>query len=160
MKLKNLQCVTSAPEAYDYGWAKTVIANLYTNENGKVFRLVQNEDKWHFDQQIMRYGSGMNLTISNQIQLDDYLRYGWLKPTEDPQPIYRKYFDFEALISDSSFDELQTILACVEEIRNNPEAKLETEKGGYAYSLEVVKNEALFNEIKFKLNNALIKSVS
>jgi hypothetical protein len=160
MKLKNLQCVTCAPEEYDYGWAKTVIANLYTNESGKVFRLVQNEDQWHFDQQIMRYGSGMNLTISNQIQLDDYLRYGWLKPTEDPRPIYREYFDFEDLMSDASNDDIQRIVDCVEEIRSNPEVTLETEKGGYAYSLKVVKDKELFELVKTKLNNAIVKSVT
>jgi hypothetical protein len=160
MKLGNLQCVTTAPEAYDYGWATTVIDNLYVTDSGKVMRLVQNEDQWHFNEQMKRYSSGGNLTISNQIQLDEFLTYGWIKPTEDPRPIYREYFDFEDLLTEASNEDIQRILDCVEEIQKMSEVKLEVKKGGYAYSLEIIKDKDLFDLVKAKLNSAIIKSVA
>ena len=84
--LKPLQAVTNAPECYDYGWMKTVMDNIAVDEQGRPCRLVQNDDKWHFRQQFLRYGSGLHLVIDDQEQLDDFLRHGWLKLTDTPVP--------------------------------------------------------------------------
>lgn len=150
VRLKPYQCVTNAPEDYDYRWAKTLIANLFTDERGKVYRLVEVEDDWHFRQQVMRYGSGMNNTLDNQIVLDDHLRYGWLKPTEKPEVVYRRTFDFENARNWPQ-EKRDRLVAEVDGIRQIDGVKFDTHKGGRAYSLEVRGYEAKFNEIVKKL---------
>ena len=93
IRLKPLQAITNAPENYDYSWMQTVVDNIAVDEKGRPCRLVQNDDEWHFRQQLMRYGSGLHLVIDNQIQLDDFLRYGWLKLTDTPVHIHRIKLD-------------------------------------------------------------------
>lgn len=87
--LRPLQAITNAPECYDYGWMRTVIDNIAVDDRGRLCRLVQNEDEWHFRQQLLRYGSGLHLAIDVQKQLDDFVRHGWLKLTDTPIPIHR-----------------------------------------------------------------------
>jgi hypothetical protein len=73
----------------------TLIENVATDRKGKPCRLVENEDQWHFEQQILRYHSGMNLVITEQDRLDDFIRYGDLTLTEDPVHIHRIKVDLE-----------------------------------------------------------------
>ena len=40
-----LECLTAAPEDYDYGWMKTIQHNVATDDRGKVYRLARNEDE-------------------------------------------------------------------------------------------------------------------
>ena len=87
--LRPLQAITNAPECYDYGWMHTVIGNIAVDDRGRSCRLVENDDEWHFRQQLLRYGSGLHLVIDDQKQLDDFLRRGWLKLTDTPIPIHR-----------------------------------------------------------------------
>lgn len=96
LKLEARQCLTTAPEEYDYRWAKTLILNVATDSRGRSLRLVENEDDWHFKQQMMRYGSGLHLTIDRQSVLDEQLEYGLLKLTESPIRIHRRSFDFSS----------------------------------------------------------------
>jgi hypothetical protein len=81
-KLKPLQCVTSAPTEYDYRWAKTIDPDFGVDKNGRKLRLVEGEDQWHFNQQMMRYGSGMHIVIADQKRLDDEITGSWITLTK------------------------------------------------------------------------------
>ena len=96
--LRPLQAVTNAPECYDYSWMKTLIDNIAVDEKGRSFRLVENEDQWHFDQQLLRYGSGLYPSITDQEQLDSFLQHGWLKLTDNPVVIHRIKLDLHQAI--------------------------------------------------------------
>ena len=61
------------PQHYDYGWMRTVVDNIAVDERGRSCRLVQNEDEWHFKQQLLRYGSGLHLAIDDQKRLDEFI---------------------------------------------------------------------------------------
>jgi len=96
--LKPLQAITSAPMDYDYRWMQTVVANIAVDENGRSCRLVQNEDDWHFQQQLLRYGQqlyglGPYLAIAEQKRLDEFFRHGRLKLTNKPIHVYRIKID-------------------------------------------------------------------
>lgn len=93
--LKRLQAITNASAVYDYGWMHTLIENVAVDEKGRPCRLVQNEDQWHFEQQVLRYHSGLHLVITEQDKLDGLLRHGWLTPTDDPVVIHRIKVDLE-----------------------------------------------------------------
>jgi hypothetical protein len=93
--LRPLQAITNAPACYDYRWMHTLVENVAIDRKGKPCRLVENEDQWHFEQQILRYHSGMNLVITEQDRLDDFIRYGDLTLTEDPVHIHRIKVDLE-----------------------------------------------------------------
>jgi hypothetical protein len=95
IKLRPLQAVTNAPACYDYRWMHTLIENVATDRKGKPCRLVENEDQWHFEQQILRYHSGLNLVITEQDRLDDFIRHGDLTLTDDPVHIHRIKVDLE-----------------------------------------------------------------
>ena len=82
--LTRRQCLTTAPEEYDYCWARTLILNVATDGRGRSLRLVENEDDWHFQQQMLRYGSGLHLTIDRQSVLADQVGYGLVKLTDNP----------------------------------------------------------------------------
>jgi hypothetical protein len=91
MKLGPLQCLTNAPEEYDYGWQKTLVRNVATDSRGRSWRLCQNDDAWHLEQQVMRYGSGMYQGITTQAQLDEWLEGDnpLLTLTDNPVPVIR-----------------------------------------------------------------------
>ena len=124
--LKHLQAITNAPDRYDYNWMHTVVANIATDVKGRPCRLVQNDDNWHFRQQLLRYGSGLCLVIDNQIQLDDFLRYGWLKLTDTPVRIHRIKLDLhQALGWKDGFRD--ALLECLDQWRDGPHVKYSTE---------------------------------
>jgi hypothetical protein len=98
LTLKRLQAITNAPSCYDYGWMYTLVDNIAVDDKGRSCRLVENEDRWHFDQQILRYHSGLHLVITDQRTLDDFLKTGWLTLTENPIAIYRFKVDLQEAI--------------------------------------------------------------
>ena len=116
LTLAHRQCLTTAPEEYDYGWARTLIHNVATDSRGRSLRLVENEDGWHFRQQILRYGSGLHLTIDRQSVLNEQLDYGLLTLTDDPIHIYRRSFDFSDAL-DWPQDRLDRLVETVERVR-------------------------------------------
>ncbi|MHB8954456.1 MAG: hypothetical protein ACYC4U_15910 [Pirellulaceae bacterium] len=123
--LKPLQVVTNAPEYYDYGWMRTVIDNIAVDERGRSCRLVQNEDEWHFRQQLLRYGSGLYLAIEDQQQLDDFVRHGWLTMTDTPIPIHRIKVDLEQTF-DWEEGRREALVACLDQWRDEPHIKYST----------------------------------
>ena len=145
LTLSNLQCLTTAPEDYDYGWAKTLILNVATDSRGRSMRLVQNEDDWHFRQQIMRYGSGLHLTIDRQDELAKQLEYGLVTLTDCPVHVYRQLFEFPRAYRwpDDRLDQLREAVQLLEHTEG---VQLETLDGGLAYRLEVRGDNELFSE--------------
>jgi hypothetical protein len=123
--LRPLQAVTNAPENYDYGWMHTVVDTIALDEKGRPCRLVQNDDEWHFGQQLMRYGSGLHLVIDNQIQLDDFLRYGWLRLTDTPIPIHRIKLDLHQALGWKD-ERRDALLECLDQWVNGPDVKYST----------------------------------
>lgn len=146
LKLEARQCLTTAPEEYDYRWAKTLIVNVATDSRGRSLRLVENEDDWHFKQQMMRYGSGLHLTIDRQSVLDEQLEYGLLKLTDSPIRIHRRSFDFSSAL-DWPPHRLDALIETVEAVRAIEGITFDTSDGGLAYSLEVRGNNELFDQI-------------
>ena len=112
LTLQPLQAVTNAPACYDYSWMKTVIDSLTVDEKGRSCRLVENDDQWHFDQQVLRYHSGLHLTITDQEQLDSFLQHGWLKLTDTPIVIHRFKVDLHLAV-DWERTRLTAILECL-----------------------------------------------
>jgi len=141
-----LQSLTNAPEVYDYSWAKTIVDNAFVDDRGKVYRLVQHEDDWHFHQQILRYDSGMNVTFTQQEKLNEHLEYGYLKPTDSPIVVQRKSFRFDNAL-DWEKGKLENLIQLVKSLTNNPDVILETRNGGLGYDLEIRGKEPLFEEI-------------
>jgi hypothetical protein len=130
LTLKPLQAITSAPECYDYGWMKTVIENIAVDEKGRPCRLVENEDRWHFDQQLLRYGSGLHLVIDDQKRLDDFLRHGWLKLNDSPVRIHRIKVDLRQAF-DWEDGRRDALLECVEQWREGPDVKYTSHRMDY-----------------------------
>ena len=151
LTLSNLQCLTTAPEDYDYGWAKTLILNVATDSRGRSMRLVQNEDDWHFRQQIMRYGSGLHLTIDRQDELAKQLEYGLVTLTDCPVHVYRQLFEFPRAYRwpDDRLDQLREAVQLLEHTEG---VQLETLDGGLAYRLEVRGDNELFSEAAARLS--------
>ena len=143
--LARRQCLTTAPEDYDYGWARTLILNVATDSRGRSMRLVENEDDWHFQQQIMRHGSGLHLTIDRQSVLDDQVGYGLIKLTHDPVHIYRRSFDFSGAL-DWPQNRLDRLVETVDSIRAMAGVTLDTRNGGLCYSVEVHGDKDLFDQ--------------
>ena len=94
-----------------------MIDNIAVDERGRSCRLVQNEDEWHFRQQLLRYGSGLHLAIEDQQQLDDFVRHGWLKLTDTPIPIHRIKVDLEQTF-DWEDDRREALVACLDQWRD------------------------------------------
>ena len=145
LKLARRQCLTSAPEDYDYCWARTLILNVATDSRGRRMRLVENEDDWHFKQQIMRYGSGLHLTIDRQSQLDEQLGYGLLKLSDDPIHVHRRSFDFSDALGWPD-ERLSRLVETVEEIQTIDGLSLNSSNGGLCYSLEARGHDELFTQ--------------
>lgn len=141
--LARRQCLTTAPEDYDYCWARTLILDVATDSRGRSMRLVENEDDWHFQQQMLRYGSGLHLTIDRQGELADQVGYGLLKLTDNPVHIYRRSFDF-ADARDWPQGRLDLLVETVERVRKMDGVTLGTRNGGLAYSVEVRGDKDLF----------------
>lgn len=146
IELKPLQCVTSAPEDYDYVWSRTIIENLYVDERGRSCRLAQNEDEWHFNQQMMRFGSGNHLVIDNQIQLDVSLENGWLKPTNDHKFVFRKQLRF-GKVFDWGQEKTDEMLAQIDKTKNIDGVNCRTMFGGLGLYVEYRGKESQFTEI-------------
>jgi len=142
--LARRQCLTTAPEDYDYGWARSLVLNVATDSRGRSMRLVENEDDWHFKQQIMRYGSGLHLTIDRQSDLVDQVGYNLVKLTDNPVHIHRRSFDFSDAL-DWPQDRLDRLVESVESIRALVGVTLDTRNGGLCYSVEVQGDKDLFD---------------
>lgn len=145
ISLSRRQCLTTAPEEYDYCWARTLILNVATDSRGRSLRLVENQDDWHFQQQMLRYGSGLHLTIDRQSELADQVDYGLVKLTENPVHIYRRSFDFTGAL-DWPQDRLDRLVATVESIRAMNGLTFKSSNGGLCYSVEVRGDKALFDK--------------
>lgn len=126
--LKHLQAITNAPECYDYGWMKTVVDHIAVDEKGRPCRLVQNDDEWHFRQQLLRYGSGLHLAIDDQRRLDDFFHYRWLRLTDAPVRIHRIKVDL-AQARDWDDDRRNALLECLDQWRDGPEVTYTTDHG-------------------------------
>ena len=144
--LARRQCLTSAPEEYDYCWARTLILNVATDGRGRSLRLVENDDDWHFQQQMLRYGSGLHLTIDRQSVLVDQVGYGLIKLTDNPVHIYRRSFDFTGAL-DWPQDRLDRLVETVERVRALSGVTLDTSNGGLGYSVEVRGDKDLFDQV-------------
>ena len=146
--LKPLQAITNAPEIYDHGWMKTVVDNIAVDEKGRPCRLVENEDEWHFRQQLLRYGSGLHLAIADQRQLEEFFQAGWLKLTDAPIPIYRIKVDLHQAL-DWDDERLAALLESLHQWRSSPGVKYST---GHRmdYYFECRGNEAA-EEVRMKL---------
>jgi len=125
IRLNPLQAITNAPQCYDYSWMRTVVDNIAVDEKGRPCRLVQNDDEWHFRQQLMRYGSGLHLVIDNQIQLDDFLRYGWLKLTDTPVYIHRIKLDLHQALGWRD-RRREALLECLDQWHDGPQVRYTT----------------------------------
>ncbi len=120
--LKPLQAITNAPENYDYGWMRTVVENIAVDEKGRPCRLVENEDEWHFKQQLLRYGSGLHLAIDDQNRLDEFFKYGWLKFSDNSVRIHRIKVDLQQAL-DWEDARRDALLECLNQWRNGPDVK-------------------------------------
>ena len=125
LTLRPLQAITNAPAIYDYAWMHTLIDNIAVDQKGKSCRLVENDDQWHFEQHLLRYRSGLNLVITDQEQLDGFLRRGWLKLTDDPIVIHRIKVDLEEAF-DWDDDRRHALLECLHSWRDQPTVKYTT----------------------------------
>ena len=123
--LRPLQAITNAPACYDYSWMKTLIDNIAVDEKGRPCRLVENDDQWHFDQQVLRYGSGLHLTITDQEQLDSFLRHGWLKLTDNPIVIHRFKVDLQEAV-DWERSRRTALLECLDKWQDSQDTKYTT----------------------------------
>ena len=150
LKLARRQCLTTAPEDYDYGWARTLILNVATDSRGRSMRLVENQDDWHFKQQMLRYSSGLHLTIDRQSLLDEQLEYGLLRLTDDPVHIHRQEFDFSDALNWPE-ERLSKLVETVEELQNIDGLILKSSNGGLCYSLEVRGHDDLFKQVVTRL---------
>jgi hypothetical protein len=144
------QCITTAPEEYDYRWARTLTLNVATDSRGRSLRLVENEDDWHFQQQMLRYGSGLHLTIDRQSVLADQVGYGLIKLTDNLVHIYRQSFDFATAL-DWPQDRLDQLLETVHAVRAIEGITFTTRNGGLAYSLEVRGDKDIFDQVVARL---------
>ena len=131
INLARRQCLTTAPEEYDYRWARTLILNVATDSRGRSLRLVENEDDWHFQQQMLRYGSGLHLIIDRQSVLADQVGYGLIKLTDNPVHVYRRSFDFATAL-DWPQDRLDQLIEAVQAVREIEGITFATSNGGLA----------------------------
>lgn len=146
--LRPLQAITNAPECYDYGWMHTVVDTIAVDDRGRSCRLVENDDDWHFRQQLLRYGSGLHLVIADQEQLDAFLRRGWLKLTDTPILIHRIKLDLLQAFGWED-DRRDALVECLDQWRDGPHIKYTT---GHRcdYYLECRGNEAA-EQVRSKL---------
>ena len=124
--LGRLQAISNAPSVYDYRWMHTLVENIAVDQKGNPCRLVENEDQWHFDQQVLRYHSGLHLVITAQDQLDNFLRNGWLKLTDSPIVIHRIKVALEKVF-DWDDDRRESLLTCLSRWRDSPTIKYTTD---------------------------------
>lgn len=77
---------TDAPEAYDWGWTRTLAMNVATTERGRTVRLVEISDGYHADFQVGRYQSGSYLALT-PAEFEQWVKAGYLTPT--PETAFR-----------------------------------------------------------------------
>lgn len=128
IQLQPLQCLTNAPVDYDYGWQTTLVENVATDSKGRPWRLCENADQWHLDQQAMRYGSGLHQCLTKQEQVDEWFEHGLLTPTGKAVPIIRLSVNLRPYL-EAKGEERSGILEAIEP--NIPGVTVETEQGGY-----------------------------
>jgi len=146
--LKRLQAITNAPAVYDYGWMHTLVENIAVDQKGRSCRLVENDDQWHFDQQVLRYHSGLHLVITEQDQLDDFLRHEWLKPSDDPVVIHRIKVDLEEAL-DWDDDRRNALLQHLHSRRQAPNVSYTT--GGRADYYLLCRGDVAADEVRSQL---------
>lgn len=88
--LRPLQAITNAPPEYDYGWMHTVVDHIGEDSKGRLWRLVENEDDWHFQNQLQRYGSGLYQSLTTEAQINDFVAAGLLKWTTSKAVPYHR----------------------------------------------------------------------
>lgn len=133
--LQPLQCLTTAPSDYDWGWTKELATNVFNSYSGKIFRLVEVEDQYHFDMQVGRYYSGSHLVIESNETLLKELNSEFISPTNAAKHIYRHTFDFENIVHMEP-DKIDLYLSKVEELKKNPNLKIDLLKGGLGLYIE------------------------
>jgi hypothetical protein len=138
-ELQPLQCLTTAPKEYDWGWTHELATEMFKCDSGKLYRLVEVEDQFHFNMQIGRYCSGMNKTIESNEEFQKELKSGFIQPTEFPNYIYRHTFNLENFIH-MERDKIDLYLSKVEELEKYPNLKCQILKGGLGLYLEYTGN--------------------
>ena len=94
-----LECLTTAPEDYDYSWMRTVARNVAVDRDGKTYRLARNQDEWHFKTQIARYQSGLHIALHHAPTIAE-----WLPTPERRANVHDLAFDFEPTLESGSLD--------------------------------------------------------
>jgi hypothetical protein len=122
-QLKLFQCLTAAPENYDWRWARTIAYNIAkTQKHYKecTLRLVEVTDDYHFHNQVMRYSSGLNYTVDSQKRLDEELQYGYLILLDNPTPVYYLKIDVEGRYEweDDRWEELDNLVREMQSTEN------------------------------------------
>lgn len=146
--LRPLQAITNATPNYDYRWMHTVVENVAIDQRGRPCRLVENEDQWHFDQQILRYHSGLNLIITEQDRLNDAFRFGDLKLTDDPIHVHRIKVELEQAF-DWERDRREALLECLNAWRDGPTVSYMT--GGRADYFFTCRGDVAADEVRSQL---------
>ena len=80
---EQLYTLTTAPESYDYSWAKTINPEAASyrstgRNSGLTMRLVRHDDAWHMEQQRSRYQSGGFVAIAKE-KVDEWIELGIIK---------------------------------------------------------------------------------
>ena len=106
MSEERLIAYTSAPVDYDWGWCRTEIDHVAEDpqarsEEKKILRQVSVEDKYHYDHQLGRYGSGLYYAL-DQAQFDELVEHNLLVRTPEKQMTHHR-FEFD-LPEDFEFD--------------------------------------------------------
>jgi hypothetical protein len=149
---------TDAPTDYDYRWMRTEIENYALYDGKKSIRMCSNDDSWHCDSQIQRYGSGMHLGLT-QASFDDYVTSGLIVLTPDLQIVHHRAvinlpddYDYD---SDGTFFKAYEYYACGEGKAENVKVESGAFGGGSKeISIYVVGDKPLFDKIVAELKEA------
>lgn len=154
-QLGELQYLTNAPDAYDYGWSSTLIYNAFIDDRGKVYRLCQNTDEFHARSQIARYDSGLYVTYRDNEPLTRAIEMGIIRPCENPVFIHRRMFDIDGYHSWPSeyrrevrhfFEELRDAMNIGSDSPHS-EMTINAQRGGLEWHLVVRGDAEMFNKI-------------
>jgi len=152
--LRRLQAITNAPTDYDYRWMYTLVDNIAVDEKGNACRLVENEDQWHFDQQILRYHSGLHLAITEQHHLADAIQHGFITLADDPVVFHRLKVDLEEAF-DWGRERREALIKCLSNWRNAPTVNYTTGSRTDYYFL--CRGDTAAEEVRSQLANFGLK---
>lgn len=142
--LQPRQCVTNAPEDYDYAPMRTVIDGLFVDDRGRRYRLAENNDDLQFRSQIARYNSGPFVVLEHQKLLERYIESKWLFPLDNPIMVYRESFDFEDRFGSMTEVEINNLRLAIESVEKLKYAKVNVRKGGLAYDITIRGHQDVF----------------